>query len=157
MRRVRRLVVAGALAFATVVAAVTPASAEGRPTMTVTPIHGTYPRDRFTSAKCGFTVSTTVWGQVRFWTFPEGSQKLVELETLNIHASLSANGNTVKWVDAGSSTVYTTADGSTMVTTNGHWYYYGIGRLVINITTGEVTFQAGQDVDYAALCAALAA
>jgi hypothetical protein len=86
----------------------------------------------------------TGWVQVRF--FDQGGSRNVELDVFHQNFTFTnADGKSWTWYDVGPDRVWL-EDGDLMVAVTGRAAGANIGRFVINLTTGEVVFQAGKDV-----------
>ena len=100
--------------------------------------------DPFASADCGFPVTSTVTGRFieRLWVDANDVQRVIF--TINVHVEYTANGRTLRGVDAGMDTGFIEPDGTAaiaihgsvgMVTVPGHGPVLGAaGRLVLLFT-----------------------
>lgn len=95
----RRLVLAALVGVLTALLAVPVAAA--RPEIITETVDETFP-DEFLSEACGFPVTVTVSGKVRIriWLDAEDNPTR-EIFTINVHGSISAGGQALRFVDAG--------------------------------------------------------
>jgi hypothetical protein len=142
-------------AVALVVAVVAPGAWAGKPEMERIDIDVTF-FDEFLSEECGIDVWTTARGLIVFRSL-DGPQ-LVELTTLNIALTATADGNTYRFRDVGADQVRITKDGA-ILSIIGQVPFEFIGVLKINLDTDEVVHEPGHLVGdrLAEACAALTA
>lgn len=137
----RRLIPAIA-AVALLVTAALPVAA-AKPTITVNAISESG-IDPFASADCGFPVSFSVTGESRERAWFDANDVLRVVFTVNVHVEYTANGRTLRGIDAGMDTGFIEPDGTAsiaihgsvgMVKVPGHGPVFGAaGRLVLMFT-----------------------
>jgi len=144
-----------------VVAAVVGATATGawagKPGMQRFDVDVTEP-DTFMSAECGVAVTARVRGHVIVRAF-DRERGVVELTTLNLAVTLTANGNSYSFRDVGADQVRLTRDGAILsiigqIPIEG---FYGV--LKINLDTDEIVHEPSPThfVGIEEVCAALTA
>lgn len=150
------------LVFVVVVLAAAALCATGyaaKPAMDRVDVDETVP-DEFLTAACGFPVTTTFVGHLIFRVFDAGDKGLMELTTLDVRGTSSANGNTVRIHDVGADQVRVAPDGTVILSIIGQIPFGPgfTGVLKIDLTTGEVIHEPHHFTeDVAGVCAALAA
>ena len=117
--------------------------AAAKPTITVSTISEAGV-DPFASADCGFPVSFGVTGQFRERAWFDANDVMRVVFTVNVHVEYTANGRTLRGVDAGMDTGFIQPDGTAsvaihgsvgMVTVPGSGPVFGAaGRLVLVFT-----------------------
>ena len=76
--------------------------------------------------------------------------------TQRTNVSLSAGDNTVTFHERGQESVRANRDGTFTFSSTGRFFGQGsIGRVVVDLDTGEAVFHTGTNVAFDALCAAL--
>jgi len=150
MRKLLVLVVValGAVAVASATA--------GQPEMNRFDIDETFP-DEFLTDACGFDVTTHAQGHVITKEF-DRTKGTVEVRTLSIALTATANGKTYRFRDVGADHVMITKDGA-ILSVVGQIPFEFIGVLKINLDTDEVVHEPQHDISgrVADACAALAA
>jgi hypothetical protein len=155
MRSLTRLLAASVLASVCLASSAVTASAAGKPVIETFQFEGTFPDEILTEA-CGFDVVThvVITGKVR--TFDE-STPLREVVTIRNTVTFNANGNSVTFVERLATVTKVAPDGTATFSVSGRVFGLNvIGRLVINLDTGEVIYQTGRTVDLQRLCDRLA-
>jgi hypothetical protein len=116
----------------------------------------------FVSDLCGFAIDADVSGHIGFVTLGrEGSPGTSQLNLYDVHATYTnpANGNVVRLRDIGPDRFYV-QDGVAYVAVTGRSETGSgiVGVVKIDLATGEVVHQAGNDIGvlYDRICAALA-
>ena len=131
--------------------------ADGNGTRQVIAIHQDFPG--FGTCPNGATLDIRADGWVQIRSFPESHNPQVELDVYHVvHTWTNSAGETFVDSEIGPDHYYLDKDGNLIIASIGHNSYSGIfGRLVINLTTGEVLFATGPGFpDHLALaCAAL--
>ena len=95
----RRLVPAAVAGVLTALLAVPVAAAP--PVISTKTIEVTFP-DEFLSEECGFPVTLTLSGKTRTRTWLDADDNPTrEIFTLNLHGTITAGGQTLRFVDAG--------------------------------------------------------
>ncbi|HSJ92905.1 MAG TPA: hypothetical protein VK896_02615 [Gaiellaceae bacterium] len=154
--RSRSAVAALAVAVAAV-AAVAPSAWAGKPQIERFDINESVP-DEFFSDACGVDVTAHAHGHVIVRGF-DRQKGVVELRTLNIAVTLTANGNSYSFRDVGADQVKVTRDGA-ILSIIGQIPVEGFnGVLKINLDTGEVVHEPSpvHFVSVEEICAALTA
>jgi hypothetical protein len=98
--------------------------------------------DEFLSEACGFPVTVTVTGMVRFrtWLDAEGNPTR-EIFTIRLHGSISAGGQTLRFVDAGMDKAIFLEGGGVQVEVHGNLgLTIATGRGPVLGATGRVVF-----------------
>ena len=93
--------------------------------------------DVFLTQACGVPVRTTATGRVTIRTFGEGSPN-AEVSTANIRLVATGPGGSYRFRDVGANRVRIEENGDVILTLTGQLPFQFTGRLVINLTTGEV-------------------
>lgn len=112
-------------------------------------------------AACGYAIEFDATGHIIVIIKSGTSRGVLEVDAYNLHETFSANGRTlVVNVDAGPDLFRLNADGQLVVAITGRSITGSgvIGRVVLNLETFEIEFQAGNDQgDFIArLCSELA-
>ncbi len=115
------------------------------------------------SAFCGFPITMDGKGHINVIVFdpPRGRSPMVEIDAYAMHETFTANGKSLTVnVDAGPDLLRFDRDGHLVVAVTGRAITGSgvIGRVVVDLDTGEVVFVAGNDVgDFITLlCSTLA-
>ena len=140
-----------------VVAVVVPSAWAGKPEMERFDINESVP-DEFFSDACGVDVTAHARGHVIVREF-DREKGVVELRTLNIAVTLTANDNSYSFRDVGADQVKVTRDGA-ILSIIGQIPVEGFnGVLKINLDTGEVVHEPSpvHFVSVEEICAALTA
>ncbi len=113
--------------------------------------------DEFLSEECGVEVTTTARGKVTIRTF-DRKKGTVELATINIALTATADGRTFRFRDVGSDQTRIRPDGTVVLRVSGQVPFQFTGVLKINLTTGEVIMapKDRSEKQLARACAALA-
>ena len=96
--------------------------------------------DEFFSEECGFPVTGVAKGHIIVRIF-DRDQGLVELRTLNIGITLSADGNDYSFRDVGADQIRVTPDGVVILSIIGQVPFEFTGVLKINLDTEEVILE----------------
>lgn len=115
--------------------------------------------DGFFSDLCGFEVIATSVGRITVRTSPDRTVGPVEVVTINVRTTLSANGNKYTFRDVGANVVRITPDGDLILSIIGQVPFFFTGVLKINLTTDEVVLepQHSTEGDLEDVCATLEA
>lgn len=98
--------------------------------------------DEQLSEACGVTATVTLQGQVTLRTFPEGGTGLVTLNTLNLAATITADGGgTFRLRDVGGDLVRIEPDGTALLYITGQVPFAFAGVLIIDPETEEVILE----------------
>jgi len=149
----KKLLVLGALALGFVAVA---SATAGQPAMTREDIDDTF-ADEFLTDACGFDVITHATGHIVTREF-DRTNGTVEVRTLNVALTATANGNSYRFRDVGADHVKVTRDGA-ILSIVGQVPFDFIGVLKIDLDTDEVVHEAQHGISgrVADACAALAA
>ena len=131
----KKLVVLGVVLIGVVAVA---SATAGQPVFTRLDIDETF-ADEFLTEECGFPVTTHALGHVTAREF-DRTQGTVEVRTLNIGLTATANGNTYRFRDVGADHVKVTKDGP-ILSVVGQIPFEFNGALKINLDTDEVTHE----------------
>jgi hypothetical protein len=154
MRRRRTTGVLAVLgAFLVVVLGATAAAAQA-PVKEVIQIDETF-ADEFLTEACGVPVTTTVTGQITFFTV-EGVV-LQNLTTLNVSFVATAGDNQARFRDVGGDQVRVQPDGTVIVSIIGQVPFGFTGVLKFNPETGETILEPHHELDTTRVCALLTA
>ena len=93
--------------------------------------------DEFLTEACGVPVTTTATGRITIRTFGEGSPN-AEVSTANVRLVATGPGGSFRFRDVGANRVRIDENGDVILTLTGQLPFDFTGRLVINLTTGEV-------------------
>jgi hypothetical protein len=155
----RVLALVGA-AFGAAVLAV--GASAGKPTIDRIPVNESGPDLELTAA-CGFPVNFAATGHVIVRTFDDRERGLLDLTTLNVRVTFTANGNTFRIHDVGADKVRLAPDGTLILSIIGQipfetdftpTGFHGV--LKVNLDTGEVLHEPTHMTgSVAALCDAL--
>lgn len=142
----------------TVAFVVAPGATAGKPTIERFDVDETAP-DGFLTDVCGFDVTSHVEGHVIVRTFSGAGAGPVELRTLNLGITASANGNTYRFRDVGADLVRIEPDGTAVLMIIGQVPFTFTGVLKIDLDTGETILEPQHSLEdrIAEACAALAA
>jgi hypothetical protein len=119
------------------------APADGNGNKLVIPIDAQFPN--FVTCNGGASLDMHVVGWVQVHVFGQPGNRNVELDGLYVVFTYSnAAGETFVWRELGPDHFYIDANGDLIHVITGHDGFDGvIGRFVVNTTTGEVLFVAG--------------
>ena len=115
-------------------------------------------QDELLTTTCGFPVQVTIIAagtELNFDPYPGG---LGYLSTIRSNITFSNGENTVTFHERGQERAVENPDGTFTFFTTGRWLGADvIGRLAVNISTGEFISVTGTTVDFERICAALSA
>src|SRR5215208_4160825 len=97
--------------------------------------------DEQLSEACGVTATVTLQGQITLRTFPDEGTGLVTLNTLNLSATLTADGNTIRLRDVGADLVRIEPDGTAVLYVIGQVPFAFAGVLIVDLETGEAILE----------------
>jgi hypothetical protein len=156
MRRHRSsgvLAILGALL--TVVLGATTATAQA-PEKETFPISATF-QDPLLTEACGVAVTTTITGQITFFTFPDRPVGPQDLVTVNIAIVATAGDNQVRLRNVGIDLLRVEPDGTVVLMVVGQIPLEFTGVLKLNPETGEVILEPHHIVDTTRVCELLTA
>lgn len=115
--------------------------------------------DPFLSDACGVEVTTRAEGMVIIRTFEEKGRRPLEVVTLNVAFTASADGNTVRFRDVGADRIRQQRDGTLVMSLSGQSPFDFKGVLKVDLDTGEVLHEPRRSAvdDLDELCATLTA
>jgi hypothetical protein len=115
--------------------------------------------DEFLTAACGFPVTVAERGHIIIRTFTDRDKGVVEVLTINLAVTASANGNEYRFRNVGADVTRVTPDGTVILSIIGQSPFGFTGVLKVNLDTGEVIHEpqhsTAEDLEEA--CAILAA
>ena len=135
----RRIITWGVCVLA-LAALVAPGATAGEPTIERFDVDETFPDDFLTEA-CGVDVTTRAKGHVILRTFSGGGTGPVELQTLNIRLTATANGNSYVFRDVGADLTRVEPDGTAVLMIIGQIPFGFTGVLKIDLETGETILE----------------
>jgi hypothetical protein len=97
--------------------------------------------DEQLSEACGVTATVTLRGQVTLRTFPDDGTGLVTLNTLNLAATITADGRTFRLRDVGGDLVRIEPDGTALLYITGQVPFAFAGALILDPETEEVILE----------------
>jgi hypothetical protein len=97
--------------------------------------------DEQLSEACGVTATVTLQGQVTLRTFPDEGTGLVALNTLNLAATITADGRTFRLRDVGGDLVRIEPDGTALLYITGQVPFFFAGVLIIDLETDEAILE----------------
>ena len=97
--------------------------------------------DEQLSEACGVTATVTLQGQVTLRTFQGEGTGLVTLKTLNLAATITADGRTVRVRDVGGDLTRIEPDGTVLLYITGQVPFGFAGVLIIDPETEEVILE----------------
>jgi hypothetical protein len=97
--------------------------------------------DEQLSEACGVTVTITVQGAVTLRTFPDDGSGLVELRTLNLAVTATADGRTFRLRDVGGDLTRIEPDGTALLYITGQVPFGFAGVAIIDLETGEAILE----------------
>ena len=97
--------------------------------------------DEQLSEACGVTATVALQGKVTLRTFPNEGTGLVTLNTLNLAATITADGRTFRLRDVGGDLVRVEPDGTALLYITGQVPFEFAGALIIDPETGEVILE----------------
>jgi hypothetical protein len=97
--------------------------------------------DEQLSEACGVTATVTLQGQVTLRTFPDEGTGLVTLNTLNLAATITADGQTFRLRDVGGDLVRIEPDGTALLYITGQVPFSFAGVLIIDLETDEAILE----------------
>lgn len=121
-------------------ALVAPGATAGKPTIERFDVDETFPDDFLTEA-CGVDVTTHAKGHVILRTFSGGGTGPVELQTLNIRLTATADGNSYVFRDVGADLTRVEPDGTAVLMIIGQIPFGFTGVLKIDLETGETILE----------------
>jgi hypothetical protein len=123
-----------------VAAVITPGALAAKPTIERIDIDETAP-DEFLTEECGVEVTTHVEGQVIVRTFEGDATGPVELVTINLALTATADGNTYMFRDVGADLVRSEPDGTLILMVIGQVPFAFTGVLIIDLETEEAILE----------------
>lgn len=139
MRRRSRWVVASLAVAVVAMVVVAPGAWAGQPTMERFDFDETI-FDEFLSEECGTDVWSSVRGHVIVRVF-DREKGVVELRTLNLGVTATANGNSYSFRDVGADQVRVTKEGAILSVIGQIPFDGWHGVLKINLDTGELVHE----------------
>ena len=97
--------------------------------------------DEQLSEACGVTATVTLQGRITLRTFPNQGTGLVTLNTLNLAATITADGRTFRLRDVGGDLVRIEPDGTALLYITGQVPFEFAGALIIDPETEEVILE----------------
>jgi hypothetical protein len=97
--------------------------------------------DEELSEACGVTVTVTVQGDVTLRTFPDDGSGLVELRTLNLAVTATADGQTFRLRDVGGDLTRIEPDGTALLYITGQVPFFFAGVAIIDLETDEAILE----------------
>src|SRR5215208_5132208 len=97
--------------------------------------------DEQLSEACGVTATVTLQGQITLRTFADEGTGLVTLNTLNLAATITADGRTFRLRDVGGDLVRIEPDGTALLYITGQVPFAFAGVLIIDPQTEEVILE----------------
>jgi hypothetical protein len=97
--------------------------------------------DEFLSEACGVDVTTRARGHIIIRTFGEGGTGPVELRTINVGLTATADGRVFRFRDVGADLTRIEPDGTLVLSITGQVPFDFAGVLKINLDTGEVILE----------------
>ncbi|HSK16382.1 MAG TPA: hypothetical protein VK915_09445 [Gaiellaceae bacterium] len=142
----------------TVALGVAPGASAGKPMIERFDVDETAP-DGFLTEACGFDVTSQVQGHVIVRTFSGAGTGPVELRTLNLGITASANGSSYRFRDVGADLVRVEPEGTAVLMIVGQVPFTFTGVLKIDLETGETILEPRHSLEdrIDEACAALAA
>ena len=152
----RRLLLATAT-IVLVAAALSSPTFGAKPTLERIEIDETFP-DEFLTDICGFPVTTSAQGHIIVREFTREGTGVVELRTISVGLTATANGKTYRFRDVGVDLVRRTPDGFEILMVVGQVPFDFTGVLKVNTTTGDVILEPRHSTaaELEKVCAALA-
>lgn len=153
----RRIIAWGVCALA-LAAVVAPGATAGKPTIERFDVDEMAPDD-FLTEICGVDVTTHAKGHVILRTFSGGGTGPVELRTLNIRLTATADGNSYVFRDVGADLTRVEPDGTAILMIIGQVPFGFTGVLKIDLETGEAILEPQHSLEgrLDEACAALTA
>jgi hypothetical protein len=114
--------------------------------------------DEFLTEVCGFPVTSSAQGHIIVRESSREGTGVIQLRTLNIALTATANGKTYRFRDVGADLVRRTPDGFEILMVVGQIPFDFTGLLKVNTTTGEVILEPRHSTaaELEKVCAALA-
>jgi hypothetical protein len=97
--------------------------------------------DEQLSEACGVTATVTLQGQVTLRTFPDEGTGLVQLNTLNLAATITADGRTFRLRDVGGDLTRIEPDGTALLYITGQVPFAFAGVLIVDLETEEAILE----------------
>jgi hypothetical protein len=123
-----------------VAALVAPGAMAAQPTMVRIDVDESF-RDQFLSKECGVDVTVHAEGHLILRMFAGDATGPVELRTINIALTATADGNTVVFRDVGADLVRIEPDGTAILMITGQIPFEFTGVLKIDLETGEAILE----------------
>jgi hypothetical protein len=123
-----------------VAALVAPGAMAAQPTMERFDIDESFP-DQFLSKECGVDVTVHAEGHLTVRMFTGDATGPVELRTINIALTATADGNTFVFRDVGADLVRIEPDGTAVLMITGQIPFEFTGVLKIDLETGEAILE----------------
>jgi hypothetical protein len=127
------------------------ATAGGKPVKETITISETF-EDDFLSDACGVDVTTSVEGQITFFTFPDRPVGPQELTSFHLTLVATAGDNSAVFHDVGIDLVRVVPDGTVVLMIVGQVPFEFTGALKVNLETGEVILEPHHEVDTTRVC-----
>ena len=133
-------------------------SLAARPTFERITVDETFVDEQLSEA-CGVLATVTVQGQIIVRTFEGDRTGLVRVSTVNLAATISADGRTFRLRDVGGDLIRIEPDGTALLYITGQVPFQFAGVMIIDLETDEVILEprdrSAEQVERA--CAALTA
>jgi hypothetical protein len=97
--------------------------------------------DEQLSEACGVTATVTLQGRVTLRTFPDEGTGLVALNTLNLAATITADGRMFRLRDVGGDLTRIEPDGTALLYLTGQVPFEFAGVLIIDLETDEAILE----------------
>ena len=97
--------------------------------------------DEELSEACGVTITVTVRGQITLRTFQDDGSGLVELRTLNLAVTATADGRTFRLRDVGGDLTRIEPDGTALLYITGQVPFDFAGVVIIDLETDEAILE----------------
>jgi hypothetical protein len=127
------------------------AAAGGKPVKETIAISETF-EDEFLSEACGVDVTTSIEGQVTFFTFPDRPVGPQELTSFHLSLVATAGDNSAMFRDVGIDLVRVEPDGTVVLMVVGQVPFDFTGVLKVNLETGEVILEPHHELDTTRVC-----
>ena len=126
------------------------------PTIERIPVDDTFV-DEFLSEECGVLVTTRARGHIIVRTFEEDGTGVVEVRTINVGLTATADGRVFRFRDVGADVTRIEPDGTAVLLISGQVPFAFAGVLKIDLETGEAILEPRDrsEEQLAAACAAL--
>jgi hypothetical protein len=97
--------------------------------------------DEFLSAECGVAVTTSARGHIIVRTFEEDGTGVVEVTTINVALTATADGRVFRFRDVGAAVTRIEPDGTAVLSIIGQVPFDFAGVLKIDLETGEAILE----------------